>query len=252
VYSEHSEEILRLIENISPHAKDYVNRAFENKIIEVVYFTLTEQNKGVFLIVEDDDCCIFYASFLNEANIEQVLNIIKDKTNDHILKTNSKEICFNVYGENLKIIKLVSELGFKMDMEGFYFEYTQNVVPVLNDYNLVIKGFESNMLKEVVSLFDSSYYQLHKDNGWEINSYSIHEEGFHSKLNQLNKNGQVCSFWLNNEIVGAYIFQQNYITDIVVKPIYQSKGYGNYMKEVVFLGLLLLQSIHMMGSDIYG
>ena len=30
-------------------------------------------------------------------------------------------------------------------------------------------------------------------------------------------------------MVGAYIIKENYIMDIVVKPIYQNKGYGSYM-----------------------
>jgi len=30
-------------------------------------------------------------------------------------------------------------------------------------------------------------------------------------------------------LVGAYIFHQNYITDLVVKPTVQNKGYGSYI-----------------------
>lgn len=50
------------------------------------------------------------------------------------------------------------------------------------------------MLKEFIDLFDSAYYQLNIDNGWEINGYAKNEEQFHEKLNTLNKFNQVYSF----------------------------------------------------------
>lgn len=221
------EEILKLIENISPQAKDYVYDSLKN--VEVLYSIFTEQNKGVFIKVDNEDCCIFYASFLNEDNIEDILELINYKTNELISKINSKEVCFNVYGNNPKIISLVRKLGFKLDIEGYYLEYISKELPQLRNSNLTDKGFESSMLKNFVNLFDSAYYQLNIDNGWEINGYAKNEEQFHQKLNTLNKFNQVYSFWLNNELVGAYILKQNYIMDIVVKPIYQDKGYGSYI-----------------------
>ena len=221
------EEILMLIGNISPQARDYVYNSFKN--VEVLYYMNTEQNKGVFIKVDNKDCCIFYASFLNEDNIEDVLEIINNKTNEYISTINTKEVCFNVYGNNPKIIDLVRKLGFKLDIEGYYLEYASKELPQLKNSNLTDKGFESGMLKEFIDLFDSAYYQLSIDNGWEINGYAKNEEQFHEKLNTLNKFNQVYSFWLNNELVGVYIIKKNYIMDIVVNPIYQNKGYGSYI-----------------------
>lgn len=224
-----NEQILKLIENISPHAKDYVYKSFENENVEILFSILTEQNKGVFLKVENEDCCIFYASFFNEYNIEQILEVINNKIKEYIPKINSKEVCFNVYGENTKIINLVRKLGFITDIEGYHLEYIGKDLPHLNICNLADKDFENSMLKEFVDLFDSSYYQLSIENGWQVNSYASNKDQFNQKLNYLNKLNQVCSFWINNELVGAYIFEQNYITDIVVKPIFQNKGYGSYI-----------------------
>lgn len=121
------------------------------------------------------------------------------------------------------------ELGFKLDMEGYHLEYRGKELPQLKNCNLIDKGFENSMLKELVDLFDSAYYKLNTKNGWETKGYAVNEEKFHQELNALNKLNQVCSLWLNNELIGAYIFQQNYITDIVVRPIYQNDGYGSYI-----------------------
>ncbi|MGN9163180.1 GNAT family N-acetyltransferase [Clostridium sulfidigenes] len=224
-----SKEILTLIDNISPHAKEYVEKAFENNQVDIIYSVSTAENMGVFIAVDNKDCCIFYAYFLNENNIEQILEIIKNKTKEYISKIDSKEICFNVYGNNLKIINQVRKLGFKVDMEGYHLEFIGKELPKLNCCNLIDKGFEDDMLKEFINLFDSSYYQLSIDNGWQVNSNAINEEQFYKKLIDLDKHGQVRSFWINNELVGAYIIWQNYITDLVVKPTVQNKGYGSYI-----------------------
>lgn len=223
------EEILKLIEIISPHAKDYVYNSFVNNNVEVLYSILTEQNKGLVIKVDNDNCCVFYASFLNEDNIEEVLKVINNKINEHISKINSKELCFNIYGNNLKIINLVRKLGFRSDMDGYHLEYIGKELSRLNEHNLIDKGFENSMLEEFVDLFDSSYYQLSIDNGWKTDKYTTNKEQFNQELNNLNKCKQVISFWLNYELVGAYMFEHNYITDIVVKPIFQNKGYGSYI-----------------------
>lgn len=223
------EEVLKSIEMISPHAKDYVNNSFENNGVEILYSILTEENMGVFIKVDSDDCCIFYASFLKDNCIDEVLEEIKDKINEYISKPVLKELCFNVYGGNLNIINLVRELGFKSDMEGYHLEYMGKKMPLLNEHNLIDKSFESSMLEEFVKLFDSSYNQLNIDNGWKTDGHATHKEEFLQDLNNLNKSEQIRSFWLNNELVGAYVFEKNYITDIVVKPEHQNKRYGSYI-----------------------
>lgn len=238
-----SKEILMLIANISPHAKEYVEKAFENNQVDIIYSVSTEENKGVFIAVDNKDCCIFYAYFLNENNIDQILDIIKNKTKEYILKFYSKEICFNVYGNNLKIINEVRKLGFKVDVEGYHLEFIGKELPKLNCCNLIDKGFKSDMLKEFINLFDSSYYQLNIDNGWQVNTNAINEEQFYKKLIDLDEHSQVHSFWINNELVGAYIFCQNYITDIVVKPTVQNKGYGSYILAHCIRNMSMNESI---------
>jgi len=186
-----NEEVLKLIELMSPHAKDYVCECFQNEKVQVVYSIATEKNKGVFIMVDNDDCCIFCASFLNEDNIEEALEVINTKVKKYILKNNSKELCFNVYGKDLKIINLVRELGFKSDIEGYHLEYRGKELPKLNNCDLTVKGFQSSMLDEFVDLFDSAYYKLNIDNGWKVNSNALYKEGFNKELNDFNKVNQV-------------------------------------------------------------
>lgn len=238
------EEILNLIELISPHGRDYVLEGFRNNTVEIFYSIFTEENKGTFIKVDNEDCCIFYAAFLKEDNIEEALKIIANKTKEYIEKGTSKEICFNVYGNNEKIINLIRNLGFKSDMEGYHLEYRGSVLPILDDYNFIVKGFESNMLKEFTELFDTAYYKLNLDNGWSLNSYASNEAMFNKKLINLNNLNAVCSFWLKHKLVGAYLLQQNYITDVVIKPKFQNKGYGGHILAHCIRNMVLNESIN--------
>jgi ribosomal protein S18 acetylase RimI-like enzyme len=221
------EEILELIEKISPQAKEYVSNSIQN--VEVLYSINTLDNKGLFIKVDNEDCCIFYSYFLNEDSIEDVLELIKLKINEFLLKNKTKELCFNIWGNNSKIIDLVRSLGFKSDMEGYHLEYKDKNLLQLINCNLEERSFDNSKLKEFIDLFDSAYYQLNVDNDWDTNSYALDEKQFQDKLNTLVKHNQIYSFWLRDELVGAYIFQQNYITDLVVRPRYQNHGYGTYI-----------------------
>lgn len=221
------EEILKLIEKISPHAKEYVANSIQN--VEVLYSLNTVENKGAFIKVDNEDCCIFYSYFLNEDNIEEVLELIKLKANEYISENLTKEVCFNTWGNNSKIIELVRTLGFQSDMEGYHLEYQDKNLPQLTNCNLVERNYDNSKLKEFIDIFDTAYYQLHVDNDWETNSYALNEKQFQQKLDTLNIHNQIYSFWLSGELVGAYIFQENYITDLVVRPRYQNRGYGTYI-----------------------
>lgn len=223
------EEILNLINLISPHGKNYVENSFKNNEAEILYSLCTLDNKGVFVKADSTDCCIFYAAFLKDNDMDELLAFIERITKNYISMNSSKEICFNVYGEDRNIINLARRLGFKPDMYGYHMEYTGKVFLEPDNISLTIKGFESSMIKAFSTLFDSAYYKLNIDNGWELNYYTGHEEYFHKKLINLSKNNNIVSFWLGNELAGAYIIEENYITDLVVNPEFQNKGYGSYM-----------------------
>jgi len=220
-----NEEVLKFIGYISPQAKEYVSEAFENNEVEL-YYTST---KGVFLKAENPECCIFYSSFLDESNIDDVLEMITLKTKQQLLKLEDKEICFNVYGYNQKIISLVRNLGFKLDIEGYHLEYVADQPLTLISSNVIKRKYDVKMIDDFVQLFQSAYYQLNIDNNWETNGYDIYKEQFNNKLSRLDKSDQLFSFWLDDKLVGAYIIENNYIVDLVVDPAFQGKGYGSYI-----------------------
>lgn len=222
-------QILKLVEKISPQARNYVDEMYKRDNVEILCSIETDNNKGVFLVAENNDCCILFASFIKENNMDDILEIIRRKTKEYSDKANEKELCFNVYGENNKIIQLVRSMGFKSDMQGYHLEYMADELPQLIDNDLTYKKYDISMLKQYVELFDSAYYQINSDNNWDVAGHAKNKEQFNKRLIALNESDQVHSFWLRNELAGVYIYQDNYITDIVVDPAFQNKGYGTFM-----------------------
>lgn len=100
------------------------------------------------------------------------------------------------------------------------------------------------MIEEFINLFESAYYELNKDNGWKTNYYSENKEKFHQVLIDLNEFNQVHSFWSGNELVGAYIFEDNYVTDIVVSPKFQNKRYGSNILAHCIRNMTMSKSIN--------
>ena len=221
-----NEKILNMIEKISPQAKDFVSNGFNNNNVKVYYFNDKKASNGTFLSVENEVYTILYAYFFEDSNSVAILKLIKDKIVHHSLNKSSKELCFNVYGRNTKIIDLIRKLDFCLDAEGYHFQYDDDRLLKHDGHPLVEKNYDSLYIKQCTNLFDSAYYQLDRDNGWETNTYSNNEASFNKKICALNRLNQIKTFWIEDHLIGAYTFEENYITDIVVHPSYQNKGYG--------------------------
>lgn len=214
-------EILERIAEISPLAKDYVESCFESAVV------MLSSSDGIFLKVVSDDLRVYYANF-GDDTVPDVAQIIEEELEAEELK--EQEICFNVHGRNTKIISVIQDKGFILDMAGYVLKFTG---PTPAEDNLPdtmrVQGFSAQMGDEFADLFDRAYEQLNRDNGWPTKSYSLGAAGFCATLLKLNEQGRVRSFWIGDVLIGAYITEKEYISDIVVDPRYQNQGYGSLL-----------------------
>lgn len=222
-------KVCRTISLISPDAERYVNNGFDNQTVTLVHYEESLMQHGAFCIVENKDCIIAYAAFPRYANDETLLNFMAGNLNRYLHPTETREVCFNVYGKNKELVQFVRELGFKTDMEGFQLKYDSNKgVEMLPDtFQLVDKGFSLDMLSDFIQLFEKAYYDLNIENGWAIDTYR--QDGFLSSLQQYESEERVRSFWIDEKLIGAYIIDGEYIRDFVIHPEYQNYGYGSLM-----------------------
>jgi ribosomal protein S18 acetylase RimI-like enzyme len=218
------ETILSLVSAISPSASDYVERNFSDAI--VLYAKISKDGQGVFLKVPSEDLCVYYACFPDDSDSE--LPDIINKELGYAAKTQA-ELCFNVYGKNRNIIDLVRSKGYAPDMEGYVLKYS-GPTPLAVDMGELETGvFLPSMCGDFVGLFEAAYEQLNLENGWDNKSYSRNAEQFCRRLGELYERQSMQLFMYRGALVGCYIIEGSYISDIVVHPGFQGKGYGSLM-----------------------
>lgn len=220
-------DILGLIAYISPQARDYVELAVRNEKLDVIYHKATEQEHGVFCIVEDDQCVIVYFSFIQETDSDALLDLIANTMTPYLQQTGTKELCFNLYGENVRAIHFVRQLGFQTDMEGYHLYYDGPHEPDLSNTDLIVNTYEASMLTPMADLFDRAYAALNAENGWPLDEHRKNIGLFHERLEDKVRNDEFRSFWKEGTLIGAYIISGGYIQDIVVAPDQQNRGYGS-------------------------
>lgn len=223
-------KVCSLISLISPDAGNYVNNAFNNNTVTIVHYEELLLNHGAFCIVENEDYIIAFAAFPRYTHDEALQNLMAKQLRGYFQPNEAREICFNVYGENKELIQFVREIGFKTDMEGFQLQYDFNEKLELPETSpFVEKGFTPVMFSNYVQLFEKAYYDLNVENGWSTDTYQQDQDNFLSSLQQYESEERVRSFWIDDQLIGAYIIAGEYIRDFVIHPEYQNRGYGSLM-----------------------
>ena len=216
--------IMNLLADISPMARDYVDEAFEQAVVLAVQSG--EEGEGVFLRVASDDLCIFYANFPDDSSPE-ILRKVSEEIDHSVVR--GGELYFNVHGGNARIIQLVQSKGFVLEMEGYVLRYSPAKGMPVALGELVTEAPAKVEWESYVELFEAAYEQLNRENGWDTKGYSKTAETFLQGIKELEKRDRLKSFWKDGVLIGCYIVDGHYITDLVVHPRFQNKGYGSLM-----------------------
>lgn len=221
-------KVCQLISLISTGARNYVEDGFINQTVTLVHYEESQDTHGVFCVVENEDCVIAYAAFPRYRHEETLINLMAKKLQRHLEPSETREVCFNIYGRNEEIIQFARKLGFATDLEGFQLQYDCRMdIPKLEMAPLVEKGFSSVMLDEFIQLFDKAYYDLKVENGWSTEPPV--KEAFLQSMLSYESEARVRSFWLEDTLIGAYCIDGEFIRDFVILPSYQNRGYGSRM-----------------------
>ncbi|BBH24674.1 hypothetical protein Back11_60190 [Paenibacillus baekrokdamisoli] len=241
IAEQQKQSILSLIARLSPNTEVFVRAAMEKSGITIFLHDENPITSGVFCLVRWEGTNYAYASFMQDMVDDQVIRLIESTIRPYI--EDNDPLCFNVYGGNKSIIELVKKLGFTPDMEGYEFVYQGQVPLEFVPTKLTIKAFEQSALEDFVTLFEQSYYQLNKDNGWSVDWYANNKGIFSERLALKSQTDELVSFWSGDRLVGTYIISGKYIQDLVVHPEYQGLGYGKTLL-LHALNLLIEQKGH--------
>ncbi|MEO3945792.1 GNAT family N-acetyltransferase [Gorillibacterium sp. CAU 1737] len=221
-------EVCRFVSLISTDAANYVQSGFANHAVTLVHYEDSPRSQGAFCVVENEDCIIAYAVFSRYHHDEALITLMANSLQRHLSPSETREVCFNVYGRNTEIIQLAQSLGFATDMEGFHLQYDfAKEVELPEITPLVEKGFSPDRLEEFLHLFDKAYYPLKVENGWSTEPSP--KDQFLQSMLSYAADDRVRSFWIEDTLIGAYVIAGEYIRDFVILPDYQNQGYGSRM-----------------------
>jgi len=207
-------------------ARDYVGETFGQAV--VLAAQRGEEGEGVFLRVASDDLCIYYANFPDDSSSE-ILSTISEEIERSV--STAGEFYFNVHGSNARIIQLVQSKGFVLEMEGYVLRHSLTKGIPVDLGELATEAPSRVKWESYVELFEAAYEQLNRENGWDTKGYSKTAETFLQGIKELQKRDRLKSFWKDGVLIGCYIVDGPYITDLVVHPRFQNKGYGSLMLQ---------------------
>lgn len=226
--------LMNLIAAISPMAWSYVDELLEDTII--LYAQTKEGSEGVFLKTSSENLCVYYAHFPDDSS-QELLDTIRKELNQINTEQEQSEICFNVHGKNKRIKALIQENGFALDMAGFVLRFSSPAPSPVHMDGLMEDGFKPSKCQDFIELFKSAYARLNIENAQDLKGDSESAKQFCHRLQELNENREIKSFWHRGTLVGSYIVSGDYITDLVVHPRFQNKGYGTLMLKHCILFL---------------
>lgn len=218
--------LMNLIAAISPMAWSYIDGLLEDTII--LYAQTKEGSKGVFLKTSAENLCVYYAHFPDDSS-QELLDAIGKELNQINARQGHSEICFNIHGKNKRIIALIQEKGFALDMAGYVLRYSSPAPSPVHLDGLMEDGFRPSKCQDFIELFNSAYARLNSENDQDSKGDSESAEQFCHRFEELNEHRELKSFWHRGTLVGSYIVSGDYITDLVVHPRFQNKGYGTLM-----------------------
>jgi GNAT superfamily N-acetyltransferase len=228
-------DIISCLRHISPQAAAFAQSAIAENHFGILHINCTPRRGCLLLKVWDGDLLIYFAYAANPAEEQVVAEIVLPHLTAEIQR-HTGELCCNVYGQNRKLISTIRKRGFINDFDGYHMEYNEPRLPSCKT-TLCKKPYDKTMLGECTTLFDEAYNPLTQAEGKKPDFYARNNQWFASYL--LNLGNAMQTFWKNDELVGAYIIQGDYLRDVVITPTLQGQGYGS---EIIACAMQAIRS----------
>lgn len=217
---------------INHSAADIFYRSYRAGRVSKKFILEQEYNHGVFTVVEGDTFYSFQLSFENDVSDYEVIKFIEEELNYIVSVQENKDIYVNFNAYNEALVNYFMEYGLVRDALGFEFYITTDSDKVnrLKDFTLrpdiSAKNYEEEHSLKYLKLLDEAFRKQQIACKEEQDIFSKNHEGNKAWLKGMKEN-DFKTFWVNDDLVGLYIVNENYIDFIAVHPNYERKGYGS-------------------------
>ncbi len=227
--------IQNLLSNINLTALEMWNKYYPSSKIKKCLFYESDANAGQITAMEIDEQITIYLSFAKPVEDDATLGHIKHQVMSIISSLNSeKPIILSIWGGNKNCLSLFEDKHFEVISSAILFrhnghESTQYTNDKVSETNLLVKPFSEEVFDKYIILLDDAFEELLLRNNRPLRPHSIHRkrilEGFKTAANLNN----FYTFWKENELIGLYILEKNYIDMLAVHPKFQKRSYGTIM-----------------------
>ncbi|QSX05112.1 GNAT family N-acetyltransferase [Sedimentibacter sp. zth1] len=217
-----------IVRKINRSAKELFEQAYEKQFLKECLIYDDKDNRGVMTIIESDDYFSCQVSFERDVNSFNIIKTIHDKLKNIISLKGTKDLYLNINGYNTIIINYFRNYGFVQDSLGFEYSMSKTTEKLkelsnfkLND-NLEFKKFKDNYAQDYLILLEDAF----KEQDIACNEEYKLGESTILWLKKANERNGFGALWKGDCLIGFYVLENEYISNIAILSKYKGKGYG--------------------------
>ena len=218
-----------MVRKINRSAKKIFEQAYTGQFLKECLIYDDNDNRGVFTIIEGEDYYSLQISFEKDISKYDTIRLMHDKIKSIINVKGNKELYLNINAYNTTIINYFRNYGFVQDSLGFEYSMIKTVQKIneLNDFKLnnclEFRKFEDNHSQDYLSLLEDSF----REQDLICNEKSELDEKTVLWLKKAGEKNEFGALWKDNCLIGIYVLDKEYISNIAVLSKYKNQGYGN-------------------------
>lgn len=217
-----------MLSKINRSSKKVFEQAYEEQFLKEYFIYDDKDNRGVITIIEDEKYYCIQVSFERDINNYNIIKLIHDKIKSIVSVKGSKDLYLNINAYNTIIVNYFKNYGFVQDSFGFEFKMDRTVEKVNELHNFKLKEglsfrkFEDDCSQSYLNLLEDSFREQ------DIMCGEEHKLGENtvSWLKKADEKNEFGALWKDNCLIGLYVLDGEYISNIAILSKYKDKGYG--------------------------
>ncbi len=217
-----------MVRKINRSARKIFEQAYEGQFLKECLMYDDKDNRGIMTVIEGEDYYSLQISFEKDINNYNTIRYMHDKIKSIIEMKGNKDLFLNLNAYNTTIINYFRNYGFIQDSLGFEYSMNKTVQKIheLSDFKLddclVFKKYEDRCSQDYLSLLEDSF----REQDQICNEKSELGENTVLWLKKADEKNNFGALWKDNCLIGLYVLDGEYISNIAVLSEYKGKGYG--------------------------
>lgn len=217
-----------MLSKINRSAKKVFEQAYAEQFLKEYFIYDDKDNRGVITIIEDEKYYCIQVSFERDINNYNIIKLVNEKIESIVSTKGNKDLYLNINAYNTIIVNYFRNSGFVQDSFGYEFKMDRTVEKVNELHNfklreeLSFRKFEDDCIQDYLNLIEDSF----REQCLMCGEKSELGENTVSWLKKADEKNEFGALWNDNCLIGIYVLDGEYISNIAILSEYKGKGYG--------------------------